>query len=299
MPSLHSMLSAQPSAVPTGERAHFALPSGDVVSCAIMEVTPEIAKAWLRSEHPRNRDTPTVAARYAVEMANDGWEATPEPIIKSSSGLLIDGGNRLRAIEKSGKTVVLVVWFDWPERAFACLNRGTSRSLIQADSMVGDAMPRSLYQMGRYLVVLDENRTIVSDSEVRRVARALQPAWQAMGVHLDAIRIGTSGLRAPAKLAICIAWMSEPSVAQAFVSELAQAADHAAVPSPAVRNFIRWYSNSDKAGGRTAGNEAACATSSAIRQFAGGLDVKFIKASDEAWAFWRNKKQVRGLMTGA
>jgi hypothetical protein len=262
------------------------------VSVSIMPVSPALAREWLELEHKKNRRTPTVTAKYSAEMVNGGWRPSPEPIVFSSEGALINGGNRLRAVIDSGTTPVFTVWWNWPEDAFACFDRNAPRTIYQADSMTGEGLPRSVYQMGRTLIMLDENRTAAADTEVRRRARALLKPWAALGPTLAEVRLGARGVRAPAALTFCVAWLSDPECVTQFVHDLKAASLHEAVPSSYVKNYIRWYENSALTG-KYAAKDNAYATAAALRQAATNTNVSFIKSTVEAWDYWRKRPQVK------
>lgn len=278
-----------------GERHAFRLGDGHIVSCAIMKVGPALARQWLEREHPANRKTPSVTRRYAREMLNDGWRTSPQPVIFSEVGMVIDGGNRLRAIIESGATVTLTVWFDWPSEAFACFDRNAPRSLFQADSMVGLAHARKVYEMARSFVFVDENRTVIADAEIREKANALAAPWDSLKGLITTANIvkRSGGLRASSSVMFCIAWLSDPDSVVAFLQELIRAVKHEGVPTSPVRNFIRWYENTYASSGNNYdSSENVYAVASSLRQFVSKRESQFVHPTREAYKFWRDRHQV-------
>lgn len=256
----------------------------------IMDVGPTQARAFLEKEHPLNRRTPSVAAKYSKAMSIGSWTWTPDGISFSTEGLLINGGNRLRAIINSGVTVKMTVWFDCPTDVFAATDRGAGRSVWQSDTMAGESGSKITYQMGRALSVIDAGSTVVSDEEVRVNARALASAWAECGDVLAGVKISGRGLRVPISLAICIVWLSDPLLALSFADELRQATERVMTPGPAVRNFLRWYENmSGNGSGTIASRDTAWAAASAIRQYDAKQEMSFIRPSLDAWNYWRSK----------
>lgn len=287
-----SRLNSQTVPFPFG--ALVSLQVGDhVVQMSLMEIGPDVAKAWLENEHPNNRRTPSTTSKYATEMASGGWRWTPEPIVFSIDGKLINGGNRLRAVIESGVSIPATVWFDCPEDVFAAIDRGKTRSIWQADMMTGQVNPRILYQMSRSLLFLDTGKLIIPDSEIRRIARTLAPAWEACSGALTKITVnGRQGLRVGCNLAVCIAWLSDPDTALGFSEELLDVTDRRVVPGTVVRNFLRWYENTASGTGNAASRDSAYAASAALRTRVTKQETQFIRATREAWMFWRERQQV-------
>lgn len=263
-----------------------------VVRCAVMLVSPDLAREWLILEHPKNRRTPGVTAKYAAEMTAGGWRPSPQPIVFAQSGVLMDGGNRLRAIISSGTTQLLTIWFDWPDEAFPCLDRNAPRTIYQADNMTGEALPLTAYQMARSMILIDESRTSPADTEIRDRAKVLLVPWRVIGPALSSIRVGRSGIRVPVSLACCIAWLSDADLVVRFISELQAASEHATVPSLPVKNFLRWYENVKVSAGTFVVKDTAWGACSALRHAATNSAASNLRPTQEAWNFWRRREQV-------
>lgn len=89
-----------------------------MINFVLMQITPEIAKAFLAG----NTDNRKLAIRtvevLARDMTNGGWRLTHQCIAISESGLLIDGQHRLSAVVSSGKTVPMyVAYYGGEEKA--------------------------------------------------------------------------------------------------------------------------------------------------------------------------------------
>lgn len=280
-----------------GERAYFRVGEA-IVSCAQEMIGPERAAWLLEREHDTNRSTPKTVDKYAAQMDPERgcWRPSPEPIVLSSKPAMIDGGNRMRAIRRTGTTYQFTVWYDWPDDIFGFLNRGKMRTFEQAARMAGDALPRQCYQMARLMVCMDTGKSVCADSDQDRRSQLLLPAWTDMERDLIPIRIAGSPLRVPACLALCLAWLTNPAAARNFVAELGPASEHRGVPSSAVRNFLRWYEGTAASSGGVAQRATAFATASALRQYATGVQAHHIKPAPDAYAWWRKALADSGMV---
>src|SRR4051794_2644385 len=75
----------------------------------LVQVTPEIAREWLESNHnnrPLRGDNVKALAR---DMRNDDWRLVGDPIRIDRLGNLIDGQHRLAAVVDSGVTIPFYV----------------------------------------------------------------------------------------------------------------------------------------------------------------------------------------------
>lgn len=76
----------------------------------IVDITPEMANAWLEKNMPNNRRLNTANIRkYARIMHAGGWELTHQGIAFDTDGNLIDGQHRLSAIVMANVPVTMMV----------------------------------------------------------------------------------------------------------------------------------------------------------------------------------------------
>lgn len=94
----------------------------------LMEITPALAEQWLSRGGKNRAVSKALVERYAAYMKKGEWVLTGDTIKFSSEGKLLDGQHRLRAVIRSGATIlVYVVTADDP-RAFMYMDRGKPRS---------------------------------------------------------------------------------------------------------------------------------------------------------------------------
>jgi hypothetical protein len=101
-----------------------------------MDITPALAKQWLRNNF-RNRSLreETVDA-YARDMANGLWVPTHQGLAFNDRDELIDGQHRLHAIVRAGVTIRMMVTFGLPAKiegsemtTMDAVDRGATRSV--------------------------------------------------------------------------------------------------------------------------------------------------------------------------
>jgi hypothetical protein len=134
-----------------------------------IDLTPEIAANWLafdqREEgvsYNRGSDERRVE-RYARDMANDKWYDTGVPIILDYMGHVRDGGHRLKAIIKSGKTIRFNVVFGIEPEAQHVIDRMRPRSV--ADDMRIAGNPNGMVVQSLVNLVLRWRNGIILSSK--------------------------------------------------------------------------------------------------------------------------------------
>ena len=105
---------------------------------AVMTVTPEMARDWLKLNLPNNRAIQMSRVdAYVRSIRNGEWQLTPEGIMFDSDGNLMDGQHRLSAIAQAGKPVKMVVWTNVPLEAMEVVNTGVARSIADILTVTG------------------------------------------------------------------------------------------------------------------------------------------------------------------
>lgn len=92
------------------------LPDTDEPTAVVIDVTPELARVWLRA-NTRNRNTRERAVtEYARDMVAGHWNLNGEAIKFAYDGSLLDGQHRLRAVIEADATVQMLVVVGLPRR---------------------------------------------------------------------------------------------------------------------------------------------------------------------------------------
>lgn len=125
-----------------------------------VDVSPEIALAWLHRNDANRPIRHKAVAQYAADLKQQAWKCTGETIKFSKTGRLLDGQHRLSAITESGVTAPWLVNTGLDDAVFANLDTGRRRTgsdvlVIQGLSLyeariVSAAMPMVMnYQFGQ------------------------------------------------------------------------------------------------------------------------------------------------------
>lgn len=104
----------------------------------LVEIGPQMAQVLLEKNYNKNRKpTMAVVNKYAEFMRSGKWiDGNPQPII-ICNGVLVDGQQRLMAVEKSGAKIVFNVCYCnvEPERYFDFIDSGKPRMLYDRVSL--------------------------------------------------------------------------------------------------------------------------------------------------------------------
>lgn len=110
----------------------------------IVEVTPELARLWLRN-NPRNRKLRDRAvADYARDMAAGHWNLNGEALKFSREGAVLDGQHRLHSIIASDMTVPMMVVVGLDEAAQETMDTGRKRTTGDLMGLRGESNAHAL-----------------------------------------------------------------------------------------------------------------------------------------------------------
>lgn len=112
-----------------------------------MNVTPEMAKAWLDEVNTANRTiSHHTVTRYATDMLEGVWRDTHQNAIAFyNDGALADGQHRLSAVVKAGIPVQMYVAFGLDRSAASAIDQGRARKMSDVMSIMG-VLPGGKYQ---------------------------------------------------------------------------------------------------------------------------------------------------------
>ncbi|MCS4054077.1 hypothetical protein [Salinibacter ruber] len=100
------------------------------VESAVIKVTPEMAKEWLKKNRSNRKVREDRVDRYAEQMKDGEWMVSPDAIAFSHTGKLINGQHRLKAITQldRGESVECLVVFGLDPAAFKIADVGVKRT---------------------------------------------------------------------------------------------------------------------------------------------------------------------------
>ncbi len=115
-----------------------------------VNVTPAQAAKWLGNNEGNRKLREHRVKYFADAMEKGKWKLTHQGVAIASSGRLIDGQHRLRAIVLCGKTVPMLVTTDVPEDTYSVLDAGQARTM--SDRLGTDnARTRTVTSMWRFV----------------------------------------------------------------------------------------------------------------------------------------------------
>lgn len=129
-------------------------------------ITPEIAKLYLSLSKGNRAIRPIWVSQLASEMKAKRFLLSHESIGFLVDGSLFDGHHRLNAVIQSGETVQMSVTRGTPHESAMVVNRGRSRSTVDAYQMAGEQwFSRQYAAIGRMWMALLGKKS-PSDSEL-------------------------------------------------------------------------------------------------------------------------------------
>lgn len=138
-----------------------------------IDVTPQIAQAWLAENNNNRNLREKVVSILAKEMKEGRWHQTHQGIAFYQDGTLADGQHRLNAIIRSGTTQKFAVTFNLPREAAIGIDIGSSREMHDVLRITGAPkwLDKNAVAMIRAcLAGLGKNMQKVSPHEITKYA---------------------------------------------------------------------------------------------------------------------------------
>lgn len=149
------------------DNTHATLSNGWLVG--VENITPSYASILLTKNEGNRPIKKSVRSKYAATMAAGNWKLSPDGIIISKAGNLLQGQHRLSAVVMSGKTIPFFVCRNVEDGVFSVLDRGATRSV--ADAL---RIERRLAEVSRFALTLVAGRHFTmatfTDQELEEVA---------------------------------------------------------------------------------------------------------------------------------
>lgn len=136
-------------------------------------ITPDIASIILEGNDGNRPPRKMQIAKYAATMAAGNWAPSPDGIIISSEGRLLQGQHRLMAVVQSGVSVTMVVWRNVDDIVFKYLDRGVTRTPSDA---LGISKGLSSVATSVYRLINGANK-IPTDDQVESYAMVLSDSY--------------------------------------------------------------------------------------------------------------------------
>lgn len=112
-------------------------------SARVLPVCPDVARDWLKSNHPNNRALSKSRVRaYAADMVAGQWHLSDQPISFDEEGRLVNGQHRLEAVILSRKEVNFLVVRGVAKEAMLVIDSGKRRTTDEQFRITGRQWPR-------------------------------------------------------------------------------------------------------------------------------------------------------------
>lgn len=98
------------------------------MKATFVDVTPDLAREWLKDNDHNRPLVKSRIAHLAAEMSSGKWAANGATIVRTSAGKLLDGQHRLHAIIQYGNPIQMLVVEDAGFNTFATIDTGRSRT---------------------------------------------------------------------------------------------------------------------------------------------------------------------------
>ena len=134
-----------------------------------IEVTPSMAKDWLKTNVENRKESPTNVSHLARQIQNGKWMFNGESIKFDENGRLLDGQHRLIAVITAEKSIDTAVAFGIPRSAFHTMDTGKNRSASDVLSAKGYKIPNVLAAVSRQLLALESgDKSLLNENTIRR-----------------------------------------------------------------------------------------------------------------------------------
>lgn len=178
-----------------------------------LEVTPDMAARWLKTNFRNRAVSADTVAAYARDMAAGRWQPTHQGLAFNDHDQLIDGQHRLKAVLRFGRPVRMMVTFGLPSKiagsemtTMDCVDRGRTRTVadqlkIEHGLKHGAQISGICAALGHLCV--GEKLRRLSVGQTLDIYRAFQPGVD----HVIEHRNKAAGLKAAGVLAaFAFAW---------------------------------------------------------------------------------------------
>lgn len=130
-------------------------------STKYLEVTPEVATAWLKKNVVNRTYRHWHAQNLANKILQGEWQTTHQGVAFDTDGFLLDGQHRLSAIAIAGKPVRIAVSKNVDRAAFKAIDNGLKRTITDLTNV-----PMRAAEASRFAIELFYRRNSASPEEV-------------------------------------------------------------------------------------------------------------------------------------
>ena len=141
----------------------------DLVKAQVMNVTPEMATQWLRSNTANRKPSQAAVKRWAEIMKAHSWKLCSDAIAFDVNGVLINGQHRLMAVIESGMTQPFLVAYNFPAESKEACDIGKKRQLHEILTIGGYDISQLHASVCKFLLTpWDQTGVMAADHDLHR-----------------------------------------------------------------------------------------------------------------------------------
>jgi len=151
----------------------------------VLEVTPELANAWMQKNTFNRKLSRHTVRKYASDMERGEWKLNHQGIAFDDEGILVDGQHRLAAVRESGKTVRMMVTWGADRTGIDELRVRSTQDVIKFGGMSTWITPKDI-QTAKQMNALFSNRNqkiVISTTEIVEFAEKNKAAIRFSAEH--------------------------------------------------------------------------------------------------------------------
>lgn len=141
-----------------------------------VQVTPDMAARWLRSNGINRNLRMAKVNQYARDMAEGRWTLSNDDVCFDTDGVLLNGQHRLTAVVRSGQTVLLGIKRNVPRSAMPNIDTGASRTASDVLRLEGESNGALLGAVVKQAILVDSGR-IYQDTKAQGVSHGEILEW--------------------------------------------------------------------------------------------------------------------------
>lgn len=146
------------------------------VRVALLTVTPEKARQWLKRNENNRSLSKHYVSRYASLMRDGEWMISPDAIAFDTEGRLINGQHRLTAVIQADAAHDFIVARGLDPKVFLATDGGKKRQAADALDIEGYANYSNLAAVARRVVLFEQGRldNSIGDVETHEIVSAVK-----------------------------------------------------------------------------------------------------------------------------
>lgn len=142
-----------------------------------MLITPEVAGLWLDLNEINRKMAPRNVVKFHGDMARERWAVTGEAIKFAITGQLLDGQNRLAALARGTRSVVILVVRGLTVESQKFMDQGQARTTAQRFALSGEKYTGLLASISMQAIRIERTTPNSAYDPVEAISQSEQEEW--------------------------------------------------------------------------------------------------------------------------